>query len=64
MNMTHQKAINASRQRVLVEDDKFDRHMRAARVRDIDSRKAVFDRQTEEGISRSESRKSIQSSIY
>jgi hypothetical protein len=38
--------------------------MRAARVRDIDSRKAVFDRQTEEGISRSESRKAIQSSIY
>lgn len=62
--MTHQKAINASRQRRLVEDDKFDRHMRAARVRDIDSRKAVFDRQTEDGISRSERRKAIQSSIY
>ena len=62
--MTHQESIKASRQRKLVEDDKFDRHMRAARVRDIDSRKAVFDRQTEEGISRSESRKAIQSSIY
>ena len=62
--MTHQESIKASRQRKLVEDDKFDRHMARARVRDIDSRKAVFDRQTEEGISRSESRKSIQSSIY
>lgn len=62
--MTHQETIKASRQRRLVEDNKFDRHMRAARVRDIDSRKAVFDRQTEDGISRSESRKAIQSSIY
>ena len=43
--MTHQEFIKASRQRKLVEDDKFDR-------------------QTEEGISRSESRKTIQSSIY
>lgn len=62
--MTHQESITASRQRMLVEDDKFDRHMMAARVRDIDSRKAVFDRQTEEGISRSKIRKTIQSSIY
>ena len=62
--MTHQESIKASRQRRLVEDDKFDRHMRAARMRDIDSRKAVFDRQTEEGISRSESRNSFQSSTY
>jgi len=62
--MTHQESIKASRQRKLVEDDKFDRHMTRARVRDIDCRKAVFDRQTEEGISRSENRKAIQSSIY
>lgn len=62
--MTHQETIKASRQRKLVEDDKFDRHMRAARVRDIDSRKAVFDRQTEDGISRSENRKAIQTSTY
>ena len=62
--MTHQESIKASRQHKLVEDDKFDRHMRAARVRDIDSRKAVFDRQTEDGISRSENRKAIQTSTY
>ena len=62
--MTHQETITASRQRKLVEDDKFARHMRAARVRDIDSRKAVFDRQTEDGISRSENRKAIQTSTY
>jgi len=53
-----------SRKKELVADDKFDRHMTQARVRDIDSRKAVFDRQTEEGIRHSEIRKVIQSSIY
>lgn len=62
--MTHQKAINASRQRVLVEDDKFDRHMKRARMSDIDSRKTIFDRQTEDGIKRRETIVNIQSSIY
>ena len=62
--MEHQEAIKSSRNRKLVPNNKFDRHMARARVRDIDSRKAVFDRQTEEGISRSESRKTIHSSIY
>lgn len=45
--MIHQEAIKASRNRKLVPDDKFDRHMKRARVKDIDSRKAIFDRQTE-----------------
>lgn len=47
--MQHQEAIKASRNRKLVPDDKFDRHMKRARVKDIDSRKAIFDRQTERG---------------
>ena len=47
--MIHQEAIKASRNRKLVSDDKFDRHMKWARVKDIDSRKAIFDRQTERG---------------
>jgi hypothetical protein len=47
--MIHQEAIKASRNRKLVPDDKFDRHMKRARVKDIDSRKAIFDRQTERG---------------
>ena len=47
--MIHQEAIKASRNRNLVPDDKFDRHMKRARVKDIDSRKAIFDRQTERG---------------
>ena len=44
--------------------DKFDRHMKRARVQDIDSRRAIFDRQTEEGINRQEDRKNIKSSTY
>ena len=47
--MIHQEAIKASRNHKLVPDDKFDRHMKRARVKDIDSRKAIFDRQTERG---------------
>ena len=47
--MIHQEAIKASRNRKLVPDDKFDRHMKRARVKDIDSRKAIFDRQAERG---------------
>lgn len=47
--MIHQEAIKASRNRKLVPDDKFDRHMKRARVKDIDSRKAIFDRQSERG---------------
>ena len=47
--MIHQEAIKASRNRKLVPDDKFDRHMKRARVKDIDSRKAIFDLQTERG---------------
>lgn len=47
--MIHQEAIKASRNRKLVPDDKFDRHMKRARVKDINSRKAIFDRQTERG---------------
>ena len=62
--MTHQKAINASRQRRLVEDDKFDRHMKRARVNDIDSRKTIFNQQTEDGIKRRETIANIQSSCY
>lgn len=62
--MEHQKALTESRHKKLVPDDKFDRHMKRARVQDIDSRRAIFDRQTEEGIIRQEDRKNIKSSTY
>ena len=50
--MKHIEAINASRSTALVPDDKFDRHMMRARVADIDSRKAMFDTQTQDAINK------------
>ena len=57
--MEHVEAINVSRSTVLVADDKFDRHMAKARVTDIDSRKAMFDTQTQDTISKRAMRSSI-----
>jgi hypothetical protein len=62
--MTHKEALNISRRTHLVPDDKFDRHMSRARIRDIDNRKSIFDRQTENTILCREKRQHIQSSIY
>ena len=62
--MTHLQAVMTSRGKELVADDKFDRHMKRARVNDIKSRRVIFDRQTEEGVAAAERRKNIQSSIY
>ena len=50
--MEHVEAINVSRSTVLVADDKFDRHMAKARVTDIDSRKAMFDTQTQDTMNK------------
>jgi hypothetical protein len=62
--MEHQEAVKTSRQQKLVPDDKFDRHMERARLQDMDSRKQIFDGQTETGVVRRESRKQIKSSTY
>jgi hypothetical protein len=62
--MTLHETINISRRKRLVEDDKFDKHMRKARVQDIDSRKAIFCQQTENTINESEKRASITPSFY
>jgi hypothetical protein len=62
--MEHQKAIQVSRHQLLVPNDKFDRHMKRARLQDIDSRKQIFDDQTEIGLARREHRKQLTSSIY
>lgn len=45
--MTHQECIKASRNRKLVADDKFARHIKRASRRDMESIKSNFDRQTE-----------------
>ena len=62
--MEHQKAIQVSRHQRLVSDDKFDRHMKRARLQDIDSRKQIFDNQTENGLKRRENIKKIKTSVY
>ena len=62
--MTHQELIKASRQRRLVENDKFDRHMKRARMSDINSRKTTFDLLTEDSIKRQEMIANIQPSCY
>ena len=56
--------INKSRQKKLVQPDKFDCHMRRARETDISSRKQIFCLQTETTESRHQARTSIKSSIY
>ena len=48
--MEHIEAINVSRSTVLVPDDKFECHIERAKVTDIDSRKAMFDNQTQDTI--------------
>lgn len=62
--MTHQEAIIESRERKLVPDDKFDNHMSRARVNDIDSRRAIFDRQTEDNVKSRLYPASIKSLVY
>ncbi len=57
--MNHSEAINVSRSTVLVPDDKFDRHIVRARVTDIDSRKAMFNTQTQDTIDKRIMRSSI-----
>lgn len=62
--MEHQKAIQVSRHQRLVPDNKFDRHMKLARLQDIDSRKQIFDNQTENGLKRRENIKNLKTSVY
>ena len=50
--MEHIKAIRESRQRKLVDDHKFERHFKRAIRQDVNSRKIIFDDQTEFGIIR------------
>jgi hypothetical protein len=50
--MEHIKAIRESRQRKLVDDRKFERHFKRAIRQDVNSRKIIFDDQTEFGIIR------------
>ena len=56
--------ILKSRRKKLVPKDKFDRHMKRARVRDIECRKHIFDSQSNIANEREQARRNIVGSIY
>lgn len=56
--------INASRQAELVQSDKFDRHMKQARERDIENRKMTFCEQSEQCEQRRARNAAIVPSVY
>ena len=56
--------ILKSRRKKLVPADKFDRHMKRAKVRDIDCRKHIFDNQSNIATEREQARRNIVGSIY
>ena len=59
--MDHKNAVSLSSLRKVVPNDLFDKQMKRARQRDINSRKSIFDSQTETGWERSEYRKQLTS---
>ena len=56
--------IKKARKTKLVPADKFDKHMKRARLTDLSSRKKIFSLQSEENDRRKEARNSIKQSIY
>jgi len=56
--------IEKSRNKVLVPDDKFDKHMTRARESTLDSRRLLFLQQSKENETRQEKRLKLESSIY
>lgn len=56
--------ILKSRRKKLTPADKFDRHMKRARVRDIDCRKHIFDNQSNNTAEREQARRHIVGSVY
>ena len=56
--------LQKSRKKRLVPADKFDRHMKRARVGDISSRKRIFSLQTEVNDQRQQARMELKQSIY
>ena len=56
--------IMKSRRKKLVPKDKFDRHMKRARARDIECRKHIFDSQSNIDAERYRARREIVGSIY
>lgn len=62
--MSIEKSIELARDAKAVPADKFDRHMRRARVQDTESRAKAFAYQTEVSVERKERLGGIVSSVY
>ena len=56
--------IKQSREKQLVDPDKFDYHMQRARLDTIQSRRKIFSQQSEDANRKALSRQSIKTSIY
>lgn len=50
--MTYKEALQVSRRKRLVPDDKFERHIKKAKRNDHSSRKSIFKVQTQDGETR------------
>lgn len=50
--MTYKEALQVSRRKRLVPNDKFERHMKRAKRNDHTSRKSIFKVQTQDGETR------------
>lgn len=62
--MNYKENIKQSRNKRLVPEDKFDRHMKRARRTDVESRKSAFCRLNESGNERRERVANIKPSFY
>lgn len=62
--MEIQQCVKKSQDKVLVPDDKFDKHMKKARTDDVESRKSQFVMQTEQSLRKYDGRRNLKNSIY
>ena len=62
--MELQKTIRQSRSKRLVPSDKFDRHMKRARIQDTENKKTIFCNTSEQMDERRKRNASIVSSTY
>lgn len=56
--------IKKARKTKLVPSDKFDQHMKRARLTDLSSRKKIFSLQSDENELRRDARNGLKTSIY
>lgn len=62
--MEIETSIEKSRQQKLVDDDKFDRHMKRARIQDIESREKMMCHHSDRSEQVEQSRMALTQSVY